>query len=1625
MANRDIGGKIRSKRSYTSSKPYDRRKSLFTKFTDTVKDIFVPSWLSDFMKNNPTENSQNTVIDEEDQNGNEIKDSDDNNYSSPHESPVVGDRRPAQPRPLHPEYTNYHQQVKAVSRRSAMTGYAADHMPGNHEMQYPPGPRYSTSNHDGSLPHAGQISETIPRLGDKQNCLSLTGADIEQLKNRLHPSADTQHGSDMNYQSTPASVNDDDDGNGSISVDPEDSCDCESSKVWSNISYIKKNESDSFRTKPRFEPSLLVSPFLKDSLLSDSQHESSFYGGKTQYGGASSKRKMRLKESNPYSAATPYRRQVNAKPLHKNSTGAVTSSTAKRISDILEMMATPISDARKIPMNNHNLADTVLQFSPSNFKRRSRPSVAVSTFSSDSEKLPPRGPPTVMLNSPSKAIIAKNRQSVYSAFKSSPTIENTQKQTEHINKVSSYTGKDTSEESARVFATTPQSVSVEKTTTTVAATATASISTASASSAKITTTTTASSFFSIPLVTQPTVTSVSEPSPSLGRPPISGKMKREKSYSTRGSSMKDLDDEAEEPVQLKTDFVLPVTNVPKFSFGISTSSFSNQSGRSTFTPLATTTTSADKSNSGTAQSPATTATITATPSFGASTSFGANTSFTSSESDFKFSTPIQTTLPDTNLVSEGLPSVSDFKFSSPDKVIVDSAKHSFQFSASSTLPKPKSTSIFDEKPAFTLNTSGSKPVESSSGSGSSSGSFGGIQPASTLKTGSVMDILGGGQKKETPKAQVDPLMAKFLTVDTWDCDACMVPNKTESKKCISCGTPKPAPASTKAPTTTSSIATDSLMAKFISSPDSWDCETCMLLNKPEATKCVACGASKPSATQPKAGVSSQPDSLMAKFMPSSGSWECDTCMIQNKAEATKCVACETPKPGSKSTLFTPTSTTVAPTSSDKVDPLMAKFMKSDSWECSVCMLQNKQSDSVCVACQTANPNAPPAPPSNAASHMVHCLSQTEKQSVGTSNCQLDKALSMWKCDTCLVSNPLHCRKCIACDTPHIKPAVIATIAANSSGSVDVLPKFGVITSSGFKFNAASSSSDSAPASSAFKFGTSSTSDAAPISTGFKFGSEPAPISSGFKLDPNVSSAPSNGFKFGVPSSQEDSTKTESGVGSSTGFKFGFVSSVPGNKPGSDFKFGNSDDKKEKSDDPPKPASFVFSQPKSGGFGFNVKESAAPLADPSTSNSGNSSSLNCTTASAAPPITAPTSTFATAASSSSSSSGFCFTGTDKPVAAGFKMPAPDTKTTSSAALPAFSVSTEKSATPIFGTAGSSDSTKNVASTFIFGSDSNKNTNPPSVAAPKSSFSITSPLKRERDDETDGPSGAKRSVTSASGNTTTPAADFNFSAAAQPNAIFSGGFTPFSDSASKNPFSATTTNSSTASNSQQFQFGNSLPAFGVISSNSSSGSGANSGSSSTTAPSTFTSPGFNFPLAQTTAATPTVTTTTQSTPAFVFGSPASAASSPATFGAAAPSFPFRPANPTPPLFNSKPFNVATTTPATTNFTSNRGSEPFSFPNTGGVFQFTGKQPSDNTTTAATTAVNSNLFQFGQTPSTNTNPGPLGTGTSAGFQFNATPPNFNFTSGGFTFSGNSDSSQPQSGRVVKKAIRRTRKV
>ena len=39
------------------------------------------------------------------------------------------------------------------------------------------------------------------------------------------------------------------------------------------------------------------------------------------------------------------------------------------------------------------------------------------------------------------------------------------------------------------------------------------------------------------------------------------------------------------------------------------------------------------------------------------------------------------------------------------------------------------------------------------------------------------------------------------------------------------------------------------------------------------------------------------DDLLTKFAKPAGAWECDVCMVQNKADSNQCVACTAAKPG--------------------------------------------------------------------------------------------------------------------------------------------------------------------------------------------------------------------------------------------------------------------------------------------------------------------------------------------------------------------------------------------------------------------------------------------------------------------------------------------------------------------------------------------------------------------------------------------------------------------------------------------------------------------------------------------------------------------------------------------------------
>lgn len=161
-------------------------------------------------------------------------------------------------------------------------------------------------------------------------------------------------------------------------------------------------------------------------------------------------------------------------------------------------------------------------------------------------------------------------------------------------------------------------------------------------------------------------------------------------------------------------------------------------------------------------------------------------------------------------------------------------------------------------------------------------------PVKELATGSVMDFLG-----KTAQKEVSGFGDKFKKdAGSWSCSTCLVNNPETHTKCLACETPKIGESKPKESIIPPvPIVSGGFGDKFKPVAGSWSCGSCMLNNSADAAKCVACETAKPGSEAPKL------DGFGDKFKPASGSWTCDTCMVSNAGSAVKCVACETVKPG--------------------------------------------------------------------------------------------------------------------------------------------------------------------------------------------------------------------------------------------------------------------------------------------------------------------------------------------------------------------------------------------------------------------------------------------------------------------------------------------------------------------------------------------------------------------------------------------------------------------------------------------------------------------------------------------------------------------------------------------------------
>uniref|UniRef100_A0A674A3S2 Nuclear pore complex protein Nup153 n=1 Tax=Salmo trutta TaxID=8032 RepID=A0A674A3S2_SALTR len=685
-------------------------------------------------------------------------------------------------------------------------------------------------------------------------------------------------------------------------------------------------QSQSSLKKPAFNLSVFgtsSTSTLSSSVLNASQlGDSPFYPGKTTYGGAAAVRTARSRTATPYQA--PLRRQIKAKPAGAPPCG-VTSATARRILQSLERMSSPLADAKRIPST---VSSPLSKVSFVNF----------SLFYYSELLLDSPLPPVQKLVIPAAALVSGSRSM---SFRPSLTPGG----------LTQTPGGTPTRQSPLI----PEAVAGPCQST-------------------------SSSLPTYPLSSTPATSSTG----SGG-----GKMKRERT-STRPSSKRPEDE-------------VPPTTAPS-------------------TPPSTPFTFSSPIVMTTAASP---------PSL-------------SPSSGFTFSAPV---------VKTGL-SLSNGKMVTP-VVAAD--------------PSLDSMEEFE----------------------------GPFKPAKILKQGSVLELLKGPgfavpftQTSPVPKApQETPALSTTTTTPSLgdlfkaptgslDCDVCMVKNKPTATKYVACMTPHPN--STLGSTTTTAAGFEALFTK---SAGSWDCDTCLVQNKPQAVKCVACETAKPG-TGVKATLTlhafSEAKTLPAaapllgfgdKFKKPEGAWECDMCMVQNKAQDIKCVSCMSTKPG---TAATP-SLTPAPVSTTPLLGFGAQFKKPDgAWECDVCCVQNKGADQACVACQTLKPGAKVEPKSfGSSSFGIQSLSDT-----GSGGFKFDMGAS--------------------------------SDSASGSGGFKFGGTLSDSSSGGFKFGAAASSdttSTDTSSSAGFKFGSST--------EGFKFGASTA--STPAADEGKTAEAPSMGagFRFGI------------------------------------------------------------------------------------------------------------------------------------------------------------------------------------------------------------------------------------------------------------------------------------------------------------------------------------------------------------------------------------------------------------------------------------------------------------------------------------------------------------------------------
>jgi len=189
--------------------------------------------------------------------------------------------------------------------------------------------------------------------------------------------------------------------------------------------------------------------------------------------------------------------------------------------------------------------------------------------------------------------------------------------------------------------------------------------------------------------------------------------------------------------------------------------------------------------------------------------------------------------------------------------------------------------------------------------------------------------------QEMLEPQKPDLMEKFKpTEGSWECSGCLLRNCADVNKCPCCGESKPVSLKSKSKkidvaaetsaqklnlastentvTQDASNSVSDIMNKFKPSKDSWECSGCLVRNNNSVTVCPCCNTTKPYSNEEKSKMEqTSTNGFGDKFKKPEGAWNCDSCLLQNDAKHTQCIACEASKPGTMKSNEPASNTTIS------------------------------------------------------------------------------------------------------------------------------------------------------------------------------------------------------------------------------------------------------------------------------------------------------------------------------------------------------------------------------------------------------------------------------------------------------------------------------------------------------------------------------------------------------------------------------------------------------------------------------------------------------------------------------------------------------------------------------------------